>query len=93
MPASMAIVSTEASERYAKQLLAHLSRKPSIVLRAETLIFSYGTATVRAAPGQLLLEVQAADPQSLARLEDVVARHLVRFGRRAELTVTWQSDG
>jgi uncharacterized protein len=92
MPVSTAIVLTEAPDRYAKQLLAHLSRKPTVELRAETLVFDYGTATVRSASGQLLLRAEAADPQSLARLEDVLARHLVRFGRRAELVVNWQSD-
>jgi uncharacterized protein len=92
MPTATAIVLTEVPDRYAKQLLAHLGRKPAIELRAETLIFGYGTATVRAKADRLVLRVEAADAESLARLEDVVARHLIRFGRRAELTVTWQSD-
>jgi uncharacterized protein len=92
MPSASAIVLTEVPERYAKQLLAHLGRKPTIQVRAQTLIFDYGTATVRAKEDRLVLRVEAADPESLARLQDVVARHLIRFGRRAELIVNWQSD-
>jgi uncharacterized protein len=92
MPSASATVLTEVPDRYAKQLLAHLGRKPAIEVRAQTLIFSYGTATVRAKDDRLMLRVEAPDPESLARLQDVVARHLIRFGRRAELIVNWQSD-
>ena len=92
MPTASAIVLTEVPERYVQQLLAHLGRKPAIEVRAGHLIFGYGTATVRAKTGRLLLRVEAADLESLARLEDVLARHLVRFGRRGELIVNWQAD-
>lgn len=92
MPSASAIVLTAVPDRYAQQLLAHLGRKPAIQLRAETLIFGYGTATVRAKTDRLVLRVEAPDPESLARLEDVVARHLIRFGRRAELVVNWRPD-
>jgi hypothetical protein len=40
----------------------------------------------------LLLAVPAGD--DVARLEEVIGRHLVRFGTRDELVVAWQrSDG
>jgi hypothetical protein len=92
MLVSTAIVVTDAPARYAKQLLKHLSVKPTIDLIAENhqLVFEYGTATVRPEGDGLLLRAEADDPESLARLEDVLARHLVRFGRRNELTVSWQ---
>jgi uncharacterized protein len=97
MLVSTAIVVTDAPARYAKQLLRHLSVKPTIELVAEKhrLVFEYGTATVRPDGEDLLLRAEAADAESLARLEDVLARQLVRFGRRNELTVQWQrgSDG
>jgi hypothetical protein len=92
MPSASAVVLTAVPDRYVKQLLAHLGRKPTIELRAGTLFFGYGTATVRAKTDRLVLRVEAADPESLARLEDVLARHLIRFGRSAELVVNWQSD-
>ena len=43
------------------------------------------------ADGVLLLSVTGPD-DSIARLEDVVGRHLVRFGAKDELVVTWARD-
>jgi len=39
-----------------------------------------------------IVVTEARDPAALVRLEDVLARHLIRFGRRAELIVNWQLD-
>ena len=56
-----------------------------------------GCCTSRPAPESsgrevqhLLLEASAADADSLAAVEDVLGRHLERFGARRELTVTWR---
>lgn len=38
---------------------------------------------------RLVLVARADDSERLARVEDVVARHLVRFGAADELTVEW----
>ncbi len=80
MPTATAVVTTDAAVRYAKQLLAHLGRKNSV-------------EAVDDAPdgGRLVLEAVAADDESLARVQDVLARHLVRFGARRELTVHWST--
>ena len=97
MPTSTAVVVTDAAARYARQLLAHLGRKNTVEeLEGEPggglLVFPYGRASVRPAEGHLLLTASAADGDSLDRLEDVLGRHLVRFGARAELAVTWQRE-
>jgi uncharacterized protein len=97
VPASTAIVSTDAPVRYAKQLLAHLGRK-NTVEQVEgdpdggRLIFAYGSATLHPAADQLVMNAVAVDAESLARVEDVLARHLVRFGSRRELVVTWSRE-
>jgi hypothetical protein len=44
--------------------------------------------TAAAAAG-IRLEATAGSAEDLDRLEDVVARHLVRFGTKDELEVTW----
>jgi hypothetical protein len=44
---------------------------------------------LEATPGTLVLRAEAPDAEELARLEDVVGRHLVRFGERGELKVAW----
>jgi hypothetical protein len=92
---STAVVATDAPERYAKQLLAHLGRKNTVVTVAGErqggrLVFAYGTATVRPEDNQLVLEAAAEHAESLAHIEDVLGRHLERFGAKRELVVTWQ---
>jgi hypothetical protein len=92
-----AIVVTDASNRYAKQLLAHLGHK---VTRAPLagqpepagqLLFSYGVGTVVPQEGRLVLGAAAADAEALAHVEDVLARHLMKFGARRELVVSWMA--
>jgi uncharacterized protein len=95
---STAVVVTDAPERYAKQLLAHLGRKNTVETvggerQGGRLVFSYGTATVRPEDNQLVLKAAAEDPDSLAHVEDVLGRHLERFGAKRELVVTWQRGG
>jgi uncharacterized protein len=91
---STAVVATDAPERYAKQLLAHLGRKNTVVTVAGErqggrLVFAYGTATVRPEDNRLVLEAAAEHAESLAHIEDVLGRHLERFGAKRELVVTW----
>ena len=85
MLTSSAVVATDAPARYAKQLLAHLGRK-----NTGRLGFGDGVATLRPADGLLLIAGAAPDADGMAHVEDVVKRHLERFGARNELTVTWQ---
>lgn len=94
MHTSTAVVRTDAPVRYAKQLASHLGRKVAVeeVDGAHRLTFAYGVGIVRAEDGQLVLEATAADADSLAKVEDVLARHLVRFGRRNELAVSWDVE-
>jgi uncharacterized protein len=96
VPTSIAAVVTDAPERYAKQLLAHLGRKNTVepvdgVPEGGRLLFAYGVGTVRPEAGRLVLEATAADDESLARVQDVLGRHLERFGARRELTVRWST--
>jgi hypothetical protein len=90
------VVTTDAAVRYAKQLLAHLGRKNSIEAvdgapEGGRLVFAYGFGTVRPEDGRLVLEAVAADDESLARVQDVLGRHLERFGARRELSVHWST--
>jgi uncharacterized protein len=87
---STATVATDASDRYAKQLLSHLGRK-NAVADGDRLTFSYGTGTVRPGDGVLVLIAEAPDEEGLAHVQDVLARHLERFGARRELVVEWDS--
>jgi hypothetical protein len=95
MRTSTARVATDAAPRYAKQLVSHLGRKVPVsdTDTGERLTFDFGTGEVRAEAAALVLTATAADDEALARVEDVLGRHLERFGQRNELTVTWVRSG
>ena len=97
---STAHVRTETPGRYAKQLLSHLGRKaPSQTYpsgAAETaeitggrLTFADGSGVLEVVPGELTLHADADTADGLAHVQDVLGRHLVRFGSRDELVVDW----
>ncbi|WP_312884892.1 DUF2218 domain-containing protein [Nocardia barduliensis] len=89
------MVRTDRPERYGKQLVAHLGRRNGGEWSAEDssgwIDLDTGRATVTARPGELSLRIEAP-AEDLPQLEDVLARHLVRFGERDGLSVTWQRD-
>ena len=91
-------VATDAPERYAKQLVAHLGRKAAFV-DTETPVgpgssLRIGTATGSVVPGDgvLVLLASGDDADDVARTQHVLGSHLERFGQRAELVVTWRAD-
>ena len=87
-----AYVATDAAPRYVKQLVAHLGRKVPVhdIGGGHRLAFGFGAGDVSAVPDGVLLVATAADEESLARVQDVLGRHLERFGQRNELTVDWR---
>ena len=95
---SEALVATDRPGRYGKQLASHLSKRVASQWDDETgtgsLVFGHGgRADLTAVDGGLRFEL-VARPASVARLEDVIGRHLVRYGARDELSVAWtRSDG
>lgn len=50
----------------------------------------WGRITLRAAPGVLTVRIEAADQEDLKRLQNLLAGHIERFGRRDGLQVSWQ---
>lgn len=90
---STARVPTDASARYAKQLASHLGRRIEVEAVGDGWRLRIGGGTCELLPrtDALLLSATAPDAESLAAVEDVVGRHLVRFGARAGLSVEWSS--
>jgi hypothetical protein len=91
---SRADVVTATPARYAKQLVSHLGRRLEWVTDGATSTAAVGTATGQIVVGDGVLTLLASGPdeEGVARAEDVLGRHLVRFGQRNELTVTWIRD-
>jgi caffeoyl-CoA O-methyltransferase len=89
-------VATPTPDRYIKQLVSHLGRKATTELRAdETGVIAVhdGRCTLTSEGELLVLEASAEGAEGLAHIQDVVGRHLERFGARTDLRVEWRSDG
>jgi len=92
MVESVGHVATAQPDRYVKQLVSHLGHKlaTSVDDGGTGLIeFDTGRCTLVPRADSIVLEASAADDAALAHVQDVVARHLERFGTRESLTVIW----
>jgi hypothetical protein len=87
---STAIVQTEHAARYMGQLVKHFAHKRPTTLEPGhgSITFDIGVCEVSA--GEALTLTCIADEENMARLQDVVVRHLVRFAfREADIPVHW----
>lgn len=89
---SRAEVPTDRPERWAKQLVSHLSNRlePREVPNGHAFDIGDGEGRVLAEPGRVVLTAVADDEETLGRIEDVLGRHLERFGEKEDLTVDWR---
>ena len=55
-----------------------------------TVSLDWGRWTMRVRPGLLVIRAEAADEDSLRRIQDLLTARLQKFGRREHLTVSWQ---
>jgi hypothetical protein len=87
-------VRTDAPERYAKQLVSHLGRRIEFTTdgATSTAAIAGGTGGIQVGDGVLTLLAEAPDAETLERVQDVLGRHLERFGQRDELTVVWTAN-
>lgn len=96
--ASTARVPTDRPGRYGRQLVSHMSRRGhgewDDGQGSGTLELSGGRLRLETTEDALVLRLAVPPGGDVARLEDVIGRHLVRFGTRDELVVSWQrTDG
>jgi hypothetical protein len=87
-----ATVKTASAHRYLGQFCKHFAHKLPVELdpgNATGLVtFGIGTCRLDATDHALTMRASAA-PEQMAALQDVVARHLVRFAFREELALAW----
>lgn len=90
---SIAEVSTSQPERYLAQLCKHFQHKLDVVFDNQSgqIVFPLGDCRLKAGDGTLTLSAEAADAETLAKLQDVVARHLLRFAFREEMKIDWRA--
>ncbi|MDB5375078.1 MAG: 2,4-dihydroxyhept-2-ene,7-dioic acid aldolase [Belnapia sp.] len=98
--AAEARVATEAPRRYLAQLCKHFQHKLPVTLGPVTLgeaqgriEFAGGACDLTAEGETLVLRLAAEDTVTLVRLEDVVARHLLRFAFRDPPEISWTPVG
>jgi len=85
------IVSPQAG-KYLQQLCKHFQHKLPVVLAEASgqIAFDVGDCQLTCVGERLDMVVTAASEADLARLQDVVARHLLRFAFRETLQIDWQ---
>jgi hypothetical protein len=91
MITSKAQVAIERPERWAKQLVSHLGHKAEVTEtdRGSKLTLTVGAGLVSVTNGCVVLEVEAPDEESLAKVENVLGGHLERFAHEHEIKVIW----
>ncbi|NSZ60032.1 DUF2218 domain-containing protein (plasmid) [Agrobacterium tumefaciens] len=89
----IAAISTPHASRYLQQLCKHFAHKIPVTFdeRSGQITFSIGECRLSARDGLLRLSLTAEDDEKAAQLQDIVARHLVRFAFREELAITWRA--
>jgi predicted O-methyltransferase YrrM len=94
LPFATALVATDRAARYAKQLASHLGHKADARQESDgraEIRLDGGTCVLIPTGRYLELIAIAADLSGLASVEDVVARHLLRFAGPGELSVEWSA--
>ncbi len=88
---SEARVPTAVPRRYLAQLCKHFEHKLPVTLAEDRgrIEFSGGVCALEAGDETLTMRLTAGDEAALARLEDVIARHLLRFAFREKPEVHW----
>lgn len=89
---SRALISTNSASRYLQQLCKHFAHKLPVRFDPQSgqIDFPIGNCALDADPNTLRLSLVTAEAEQLPQLEDVVARHLLRFAFREEMKIDWQ---
>ena len=94
MKQSEARIKSERASIYLQQLCKHFAHRLPVEFTPERgqITFSVGTCRLAANGDELTLSAEAADDTQLSQLQDVVARHLLRFAFRDPPTITWTAQ-
>lgn len=88
---SQARVTMDTPARTLSQPCKHFAHRRPVTLGETTgeIAFEGGMCRLEATADALVMRLEAADADTAARLEDVVARHLLRFAFRQPPQVAW----
>ncbi len=93
MPAATARVGTPLPRRYMTQLCKHFEHRLAVSYDETkgSIRFEAGLCRLAVEPDALVMTVETADEAALPQLQDVVARHLLRFAFREPPEIVWQA--
>ncbi len=88
---SEATVGLDQPRRYMTQLCKHFEHRLQVAYEADrgSIVFGSGLCLMEAGPDSLKLRVQTPDSEAVPQLQEVVARHLLRFAFRAPPEIVW----
>jgi len=88
---SQADIATPRASRYLQQLCKHFAHKLPVEFDTAqgSIHFDIGDCKLGADDETLRLDLTSPDGPQLARLKEVVVRHLERFAFREEMTIAW----
>jgi hypothetical protein len=93
MAAAIARVATDLPRRYMTQLCKHFEHRLAVSYDETKgqIAFQAGVCRLAVEPDALVMTVEAADETALPQLQDVVARHLLRFAFREPPEIVWRA--
>jgi len=91
MASATARVATTLPRRYMTQLCKHFEHRLAVSYddTQGSIAFQAGICRLAVEPDALVMTVEAADETALPQLQDVVARHLLRFAFREPPAIVW----
>ncbi len=94
MPITETHIATPSASKYLQRLCKHWSHKFAVNFTPDKGRVPFGdnrAATFEATPDTLTMRIEAADAETLTRLEGVVVEHLKRFSFREDLgEIAWR---
>ena len=93
MAAATARVSTDLPRRYMTQLCKHFEHRLAVSYDETqgSIQFQAGLCRLMTEPDTLVMTVETPDEAALPQLQDVVARHLLRFAFREPPEIVWEA--
>jgi uncharacterized protein len=89
---SVAVIATPEASRYLQQLCKHFAHKRPVTFdeRSGRIEFAIGECRLDADDSVLTLSLATGEAGEMAALQDVVARHLLRFAFRNPPNIEWR---
>ena len=89
----IATIETDKAERLMKALCNHFARKTTAGYEGDHghIQFRDGRCDLTATASTLTLQLEADNPESMARVERVAVDHLLRFAADDNLQISWQA--